>query len=80
MNHNSIRQYLANIFVVNCLFSMIVDLAHDEAYYWVYSLGFSFAHYDHPPMVGWLIKLGVFIWGKNEFGVRKTKKTSCGLK
>ena len=34
--------------------------------------------YDHPPMVAWLIWLGIWIFGDNEFGVR-ISALLCGL-
>lgn len=64
------NQFLALLFVVCTFTGMFIGLSHDEAYYWIYSLDFSWGHYDHPPMVGWMIKLGVLLWGKSEFGVR----------
>lgn len=70
MEVSRLNKYLSYIFIFNCLFALCVGLSHDEAYYWIYSLKFSWGHYDHPPMVGWMIKLGVWLWEKNEFGVR----------
>lgn len=46
-----------------------MSLAHDEAYYWVYSQYLDWGYYDHPPMVGWLIALFSFL-GKTELAVR----------
>lgn len=62
--------YILIILVLNTLQSVGMDLSHDEAYYWIYSLAPAWGHYDHPPMVGWLIGLGTFIFGKTELGVR----------
>jgi 4-amino-4-deoxy-L-arabinose transferase-like glycosyltransferase len=62
--------YLALLFLLNAIQSMFMGLAHDEAYYWIYTESFKFGHFDHPPMVGWLIKLGTSMWGHSEFGLR----------
>lgn len=38
-----------------------LGLAHDEAYYWLYSLDLSWGYFDHPPFVAWVIKLFSFL-------------------
>lgn len=45
-------------------------LIPEEAYYWMYAQHLSIGYYDHPPMVGWIIAAGTWIFGDNEFGVR----------
>jgi len=32
-------------------------LGNDEAYYYTYALYPALSHFDHPPMVGWVIQL-----------------------
>lgn len=61
--------FLILIGALNITQSVTMDLTHDEAYYWVYSLFPSWGYYDHPPMVGWMIWLGT-VFGKSEFLVR----------
>ncbi|WP_157580899.1 ArnT family glycosyltransferase [Segetibacter koreensis] len=34
-----------------------VELGNDEAYYWTYAQHLQWNYFDHPPMVGWLIRL-----------------------
>lgn len=38
--------------------SLLLPLAPDEAYYWVWSLNPQLSYFDHPGMVAWLMKLG----------------------
>lgn len=45
-----------------------IDLAHDEAYYWLFSKNLAWGYFDHPPMAAWLIALTN--WLPGEFGVR----------
>ncbi len=33
-----------------------LELGNDEVYYWTYSLQLDFNHFDHPPLVGFLIR------------------------
>jgi len=47
-----------------------VELMPEETYYWNYSRHLDIGYLDHPPMVGWLIRLGTAVFGDTEFGVR----------
>ncbi len=47
-----------------------LGLTVDEAHYWVYSKFLDLSYYDHPPMIGYIIKLFTDIFGTNEFAVR----------
>lgn len=49
--------------------SASTELIADEAYYWVYSRFPAWGYFDHPPMIGILIKSGYAIF-QNELGVR----------
>ncbi len=35
----------------------ITELGNDEVYYWTYAQFPDWSHFDHPPMVGWIIQL-----------------------
>lgn len=45
------------------------ELAHDEAYYWLYSRNLDWGYFDHPPFVGVVIRLFSFL-PHSEFAVR----------
>ncbi len=34
-----------------------MEFGNDEVYYWTYALYPDWSHFDHPPMVGWMIQL-----------------------
>lgn len=34
-----------------------LELGNDEVYYWTYAMFPDLSHFDHPPMVGWMIQL-----------------------
>jgi len=38
----------------------ITELGNDEVYYWTYALFPDWSHFDHPPMLGWIIQLFTF--------------------
>lgn len=38
----------------------VLELGNDEVYYWTYALYPDLSHFDHPPMVGWMIQLFTF--------------------
>lgn len=44
-------------------------LTADEAYYYLYALQPDWGYFDHPPMIAWLIRLGLF-WGDATWQVR----------
>lgn len=44
-------------FVVRAFFAGWIELGNDEVYYWTYALFPDWSHFDHPPMVGWVIQL-----------------------
>lgn len=52
----------------NLLVVLGTELAHDEAYYWLFSQNLDWGYFDHPPMTAWLIYLTEWLGG--ELGVR----------
>jgi dolichol-phosphate mannosyltransferase len=56
--------------IFHLVYSSFVGLAGDEAYYWQWSRHLDWGYYDHPPMVAYLIALGVQLVGHAELGVR----------
>jgi len=55
--------------ILNLLSAAFTGLAHDEAYYWMYSKNLDWGFYDHPPAVALMIKAGYFLF-ENAFGLR----------
>lgn len=43
--------------LIKILLSSFLELGNDEVYYYTYALQSDWNHFDHPPMVGWMIKL-----------------------
>ena len=43
--------------VIRGVLATSLELGNDEVYYWTYALYPDWSHYDHPPMVGWVIQL-----------------------
>ncbi|MDP4281918.1 MAG: glycosyltransferase family 39 protein [Bacteroidota bacterium] len=42
--------------VIRALLAGMLDLGNDEVYYWTYACYPDWSHFDHPPMVGWIIQ------------------------
>lgn len=58
-------------FVIRSLIASVIELGNDEVSYWVYALFPGLSHFDHPPMVGYLIRIFTFnMFFHNEFFVR----------
>lgn len=43
--------------IVRAFLAWTLEFSNDEVYYWLYALYPDWSHFDHPPMVGWLIQL-----------------------
>lgn len=59
---------MAFLIMTHLLVILGIELAHDEAYYWLYSKNLDWGYFDHPPMVAWIIKTTSWLGG--EVGVR----------
>jgi hypothetical protein len=44
-------------FLMRAFVAGFIDLGNDEVYYWTYAKFPAWSHFDHPPMVGWVIQL-----------------------
>jgi len=64
LNFSLILVILIHIWVA-CSF----ELSHDEAYYWLYSQRLDWGFFDHPPMVGIIIKIFSFL-PRSEVSIR----------
>ena len=51
---------LLSITLFNLLIIAGFELAHDEAYYWIFSKNLAFSYFDHPPMMALIIR--AFSW------------------
>lgn len=43
--------------IVRGIIGGTMEFSNDEVYYWTYALYPELSHFDHPPMVGWVIQL-----------------------
>jgi len=43
-------------FTIRAFFAGWIELGNDEVYYWTYALFPDWSHFDHPPMVGWMMQ------------------------
>jgi hypothetical protein len=46
--------------LVRLLISVMIDLGNDEVYYRQFAQPLEWNYFDHPPMIGWLIRLTTF--------------------
>jgi len=75
---NKPRQYLSAMFILMLLsliirgfLAGILEFGNDEVYYWTYALYPDISHFDHPPMLGFLIQLTTFnLAFESEFFIR----------
>jgi 4-amino-4-deoxy-L-arabinose transferase-like glycosyltransferase len=67
-NSHSFKKAVFWLIVISSLIRLFIavflDLGNDEVYYHTYALYPDWSHFDHPPMVGWVIQflsLGMFM-------------------
>jgi len=46
--------------LIRALIAGLFELGNDEVYYWTYAVYPDLSHFDHPPMIGWLIRIFTF--------------------
>ena len=46
--------------IVKLALSFLLELGNDEVYYYTYAVQPDWNHFDHPPLVGWMIQLSTF--------------------
>ena len=55
--HRMMIWLLAISTLVRGVLAAWMEFGNDEVYYWTYALYPGWSHFDHPPMVGWVIQL-----------------------
>jgi hypothetical protein len=63
MNQQYSKKVLWLILIVSVLklvTASLIELGNDEVYYWTYAVQPDWNHFDHPPMVGWMIRFTTF--------------------
>lgn len=78
VNNHQLYIFLISVLLIKVIFSFFIELGNDEAYYYTYALKPQLNYFDHPPMVGILIRLStlnlVFI---NDILLRLGPSLSC---
>jgi len=55
--HRTLFILIGISFLARAILAGVLELGNDEVYYWTYALYPDFSHFDHPPMVGFVIQL-----------------------
>lgn len=62
---------LATSAIIRSVLAAWMEFGNDEVYYWTYALYPDWSHFDHPPMVGWVIQLfSLNLLFDSEFSIR----------
>lgn len=80
----SYRKRTIYLIGIVALFKMLIapflELGNDEVYYWTYALQLDWNHFDHPPMIGLLIRLtSLNLWWASELSLRLGSILSAAL-
>jgi hypothetical protein len=66
--------------IARCVIACSVELGNDEVYYRMYAQYLQWNYFDHPPMVGWLIRLTTFnLLADSEFFIRLSAIASSAI-
>lgn len=68
-SHRILLCFLIFVLILNLVQSALTDIIFDEAYYWYFAQNLSWGYFDHPPMVAFLVKIGLSLFD-GELGVR----------
>src|ERR1700753_2809240 len=61
---------IAALILLRAVAAAVLPLSADEAYYWLWSKHLAAGYYDHPPVIAFLIRAGVTMFGDTSIGVR----------
>jgi 4-amino-4-deoxy-L-arabinose transferase-like glycosyltransferase len=56
-----LKLLLLSLFLMQLMVSSGFELAHDEAYYWLFSRHLDWGYFDHPPLVAVVIRMFSFL-------------------
>jgi len=57
--------------IIRCIFACLIELGNDEVYYFTYAQQMDWNHFDHPPMLGLLIRFFTLnLYWVNDFSMR----------
>ena len=60
ISNKQLYTFLIAVAIIKIICSFFVELGNDESYYYTYALKPQLNYFDHPPMVGILIRLSTF--------------------
>lgn len=66
--------------IIKITVASFIELGNDEVYYWTYALQPDYNHFDHPPMVGLLIRLtSLNLYWANDISLRLGAIFGCAI-
>src|SRR5258708_11258882 len=89
--HGIIRTYLPKrgwksllilcslIIFIRLIFTGIMGIMPQDAYYYFYARHLDLSYYDHPPMIAYLLRFFTGIFGKNVWAIKLADTVTTGL-
>src|SRR5512135_2854424 len=62
--------FLSSLFSFRSIYSLLLPLSPQEAYYWVFSLHPALSYFDHPPLTAYTIYLFSELFGPTVLSIR----------
>lgn len=77
---NSILLLILIFSLLKLLIAGLLELGNDEVYYWTYALQLDWNHFDHPPLIGFLIRITTLnLYWVSEISLRLGSIIGAGL-
>lgn len=70
---------LAIIILLRILFTGLMGLMPQDAYYFFYSENLALSYFDHPPAVAYMLRFFTVIFGQNAFAIKFADFTITAL-
>ncbi len=78
ITNKNLYLFLITVAIIKIFFSFFIELGNDEAYYYTYALKPQLNYFDHPPMVGILIRFSTLnLWLVNDVMLRLGPTICC---
>jgi 4-amino-4-deoxy-L-arabinose transferase-like glycosyltransferase len=75
----SLIVFVLAVTLVRLAAAAIIPLSEDEAYYRLWAEHLQLGYYDHPPMIAWWVRGGIWVAGDTALGVRLLAALSAGV-
>src|ERR1700750_1937138 len=67
------------IICIRLIFTGIMGIMPQDAYYYFYASHLDLSYYDHPPMIAYLLRFFTGVFGKNVWAIKLADTITTGI-